>query len=71
MSADRYGLKVFAFEPLKYVMGLANHGNATRHESGKLLDAYFNLIDKTLAERHPNLINNTPLWDRKRQPARS
>ena len=69
-ESDLYGLKVFAFEPLKYVMGLANRGSATRHEANELEKAYWKQIDKTMAERHPGLLRDTPLWDRKRQPER-
>jgi len=51
-------------------MGLANRGSATRHEANELEKAYWKQIDKTMAERHPGLLRDTPLWDRKRQPER-
>ena len=60
-ESDLYGLKVFAFNPLKYVIDLANHGTATKHEAKKMCNAYFDLIDKTLAERRPDLMQRNPL----------
>lgn len=60
-ESDLYGLKVFAFNPLKHVMGMANRGTATRHEAGELFESYWKVIDKTLADRHPDLMQRNPL----------
>ena len=61
-------LKVFAFKPVEYLLEIANRSVPTRTASETLLDAYFNLIDKTLAERHPDLMQRHHLDRRKPQP---